>query len=308
MTPEEHREIESEAVRLIRVVYLGEFEPLYQRAVRTTGEYIPQASEEVRNFLNHVAKALEGTDTNAATLDLVRAKKHIEFGKYVTLHAMTVHELSRAEVRVKSLQRWSGGWLRTLNESLTKLRQRWNSLPKIDHLITRKESPPLIVADIEGLTAANTQIGALLTDVQSFLGQLDIKYWEPGLVLSSIKFVFWKIVDWIWDNLLLVIVTGLLIHLIGSALYEMELQEKVKIYIETHSKKSEAPPQKKNGGNNDSGTSAHDTAPPPAAPQVDRGVEPQPTPLGPTPAPSEPTVTPDNDTTKPEPAPPPDTK
>ena len=232
MNSKQKIEIQDAVIYLVQNDYLNDFETIYQLAVQYLKDYVPQASEEVRNFLDHVARALVSASVDDAELEIARAKKHIQYARYLCLLAIFIHERKIIEVRTRTLEAWS---FRAIPELRKRLKQISAEKRKIrTYKFLRRESLAEIISDVETLLDVNHKYERLLKTIEEFQSFLDLNYYEPGLKLIALRTSVRQVFHWVLENLIWVVLIGLAIHIVGTFIYENVLQNYLEEFYHHH--------------------------------------------------------------------------
>jgi hypothetical protein len=225
MTPEEKIEIEKAVIQLVEVDFHGNFEPIHAAAGPVIGTFIPQASEEIRNALSHAAIALTSATINDARLNLARSKKHLVYGKYVCLFLAATQDKRSADAYINTLEDRDRRRFNQLRRWKDDLDQEWGNFTP--YKISQKPTLEEVERDIEDIKLANIKLERLFALSSLLHERLLNSHSAPGLSLvSRISVKLWRTVEWFTSRLYKIIFWGLVIHIIGTLIYALTIEDR----------------------------------------------------------------------------------
>jgi hypothetical protein len=234
MNDEDKTEVERVALWLIEDDYGSDFKKIYQLTVQALGYYVPQASEEVRNFLDHIALALLAEKLDTAETEIARAKKHIHHAKYISFIAVVSHEIHAVETRVNALESWRRTTLPELRTRLDAIKTMRDQIKP--YVILRRERIEDVAADADEIIQVNAQLEKLLSETADFQALMDNGYAEPGLRLLALQPRFWQVLRWVREHKFRAAVYGALfaisMNLIAALIYGVFIDKRIRDWLE----------------------------------------------------------------------------
>jgi len=165
------------AVKAITVNDFGKnFEPIYERAHQSIGDFPHRADLEIRNGLSHFFRAITAKVYQESALDIIRARRHIRFAIYLCLVQMIERQLLRSLAVIETLNERNVDTKKMLRRR-QKITNRLKQVRPISLEPRSKKSD--LLRDIAGVTLTNIQLELALLEVNELC--VDLQKERRGL-------------------------------------------------------------------------------------------------------------------------------
>ncbi len=159
------RDALSRVKQLILEDFHDDFQEVYSYAV-TALELAPeQANNEIRNALNHIARALTANDENEIDINLHQAKGHIERAKRDCLKLALIHTHEQIKSDLLSIESVEGA-------VPLSLKTRLKSLERAAMMARKAES--------DGTANVTDMMGNVFADMRSFRDDIHTQFMVPS--------------------------------------------------------------------------------------------------------------------------------
>ena len=153
-----------------------DFDKIFQQALRATFNVLPvQASNEIRNFVGHLATSILTPEGDRARVELERARRHLRYATYDALAITLLYRIAYLEAYLANIEHTSQNLLQ-LRSRLAELIELRRGAPQIpDDPVQRTEDDDLEAAmeRIERATDANEYLEKAITRSNQFAEELE---------------------------------------------------------------------------------------------------------------------------------------
>ncbi len=157
--------------------YKKTFEKVYDQAVSATSDVLPsQSSNEIRNFVGHLADAVYAKDVAHAELEFVRATRHLRFATYDAAAVMLIYREAYVISYVRNIE-IKHGKMPELEERLDRLSSTRRAIPLISFDPDVIDGSPEAAANAANDAALATErANKAVTLYNNFARELELKF------------------------------------------------------------------------------------------------------------------------------------
>jgi len=178
LSQDDERDVYARAKDIILKDFQDEFQELYSYAITVLEVAPEQANNEIRNALNHIARALSANDIDAGIRDIEKAKSHIDRAKRDCLKLANIHLHEQIKSDLINIQVVEGSVPLSIKARLTTLEAQGADARRAESL---------------GADDVSDQLASVFSDMKTFRDDLRTQFTVPTNKMTSWMRFWWQV-------------------------------------------------------------------------------------------------------------------